>query len=103
MKPADDVGSDEGIDALFDVARSRHAAGDIAGAWEAVARVAELARADGDVSALSDAALVVRRPAGSPLRASIHALAREALARTPARDPRRARLTAQVAATRDAH
>ena len=103
MEPAEDAGNGQGVDALLDLARARQAAGDVAGAWEAVAQVAGRARATQDLDALGEAALVLRRPPGAPLRARVHALAREALVRTPEGDPRRARLVAQVAATRDAY
>ncbi|SOC53747.1 helix-turn-helix domain-containing protein [Ornithinimicrobium cerasi] len=103
MEPAEDAGIGQEVDVLLDLARARQAAGDVAGAWEAVAQVAGRARATQDLGALAEAALVLRRPAGAPLRGRVHALAQEALGRTPAGDPRRARLAAQVAATRDAY
>ncbi len=92
-----------GDDAQLVLARERHAAGDVAGAWEACVEVAAQARSRRDASALADAALVLRRPSDPVLRARVHALALEALATAPEDDPRRARLEAQVAATRDAH
>ncbi len=102
----DGGGADEGtVDtaAALEQARRLHAAGDVAGAWRACAALAEVARATADVSLLADAALVVRRPTDAVLRARVHALAVEALGRTATDDPRRGRLEAQVAATRDAH
>ena len=102
----DGGGADEGtLDtaAALEQARRLHAAGDVAGAWRACAALAEVARATADVSLLADAALVVRRPTDAVLRARVHALAVEALGRTATDDPRRGRLEAQVAATRDAH
>lgn len=84
-------------------ARRRHAAGDVAGAWAVCAELAATARGTADPSLLADAALVLRRPADAVLRARVHALAVEALGRTPHDDPRRARLEAQASATRDAH
>ena len=92
-----------GGDALLVLARERHAAGDVAGAWEACVEVAEVARATADAGLLADAALVIRRPTDPVLRARVHALALEALATTPQDSPLRARVEAQVAATRDAH
>lgn len=92
-----------GGDAQLVLARERHAAGDVAGAWQACADVAEVARATADPGLLADAALVIRRPTDPILRARVHALALEALARTAQDSPLRARIEAQVAATRDAH
>ena len=60
MEPAEDAGIGQGVDVLLDLARARQAAGDVAGAWEAVAQVAGQARATHDLGALGEAALVLR-------------------------------------------
>src|SRR5690606_11760516 len=64
MEPAEDAGNGQGVDALLDLARERQAAGDVAGAWEAVSQVAGRARATQELDALGEAALVLRPPRG---------------------------------------
>lgn len=103
-----------GFDAehLLDTARRHHSHGDIDAAWAAVSELAAQARQAQDTIALARAALVIRQPGDRLVRARVHALAREALARVEvlvARatepDPVTAllaeRLVSQVAATRD--
>lgn len=97
-----DDGVPEGTPSLPE-ARRRHGSGDVAGAWQVCAELADRARATGDTGLLAAAALVVHRPEDLLLRARVHALAREALARVPADDPRRPGLLAQVGATRNPH
>ncbi|WP_377638901.1 LuxR C-terminal-related transcriptional regulator [Oryzobacter terrae] len=94
---------DRPVDPRLDEARRRHAAGDVAAAWQVCAALAVQARMAADTDLLADAALVLRRPSDPTLRARVHALAVEALALTPSDDPRWVRLEAQVAATRDTH
>lgn len=91
------------LDALLARARTHRAEGEVATAWALCAEVARRARAEGDVDHLVEAALLLPRPSDLPTRGRVHAVAREALGKVAPDDPRRGRLEAQVAATRDPH
>jgi DNA-binding CsgD family transcriptional regulator len=87
---------------LLELARCRFRSGAVDAAWAACSEAANLARADGDGTAMADAAVVLRGVTNSPLTARVHALCREALAVLGDADPvRRARLLAQLAVTAD--
>lgn len=100
------------VERLLDTARQHHAEGDLDAAWAAASTLAARARKAEDATTLARAALVIRQPGDRLLRARVHALAREALARVEALDPNATdpdqsnsllaeRLASQVAATRD--
>lgn len=98
------LGSSAGVGAQAWVAQARTllTGGDIAGAWAVCSEAAGRARRRGDGTALAEIALVIRAPADLGIRACVHALACEALPLLGVdEDALRARLLAQVAATRD--